>query len=173
MMLIIQKDNKLKVATYGHYDGHPDSRGKDIFKNLKSIHLELFKSKLEKCSFYTEEEADIFRKEMIKPMSEVSIKIPDSVIQDSASVIEYIDESEDEKIMLTNDIDYIDSCDYVYFLNFDNNDYEIYKWISKGESNKCLKILNIEYKNFEQIAKFDINNLPALSEYKNAINYCF
>ena len=71
MMLVIQENKELKVASYGHYDGYPTSAGMDIFKTLKSIDIDDFKIKIKRCSFYSQEEADIFKQELNKRISEL------------------------------------------------------------------------------------------------------
>ena len=52
MITIIQKDNTIKVATYGHSDGDPLSRGMEIFTLLKSVDLNNLKIQLDKLTFF-------------------------------------------------------------------------------------------------------------------------
>ena len=170
MMLVIQENKELKVASYGHYDGYPTSDGMNIFKTLKSININDFKMKIKQCSFYSQEEADIFKKELDKRASEVTIEPPESILQSATTMIEFIiNQDSSEEIKTLNYIDYAESCNYLYFINFDKNSYSIYYRSYDKECEKCLKIGNIRYTNFERIAKFKLSKLPNLNEYMDKL----
>ena len=169
MITIIQKDNTMKVATYGHSDGDPLSRGMGIFTLLKSVDLTTLKIQLDKVAFFSKDEEEMLRKEMGKPCSQVTIEIPPSFSYDAATIIELIDENTEQQVMLLNDIEYIDSCNYVYFINFDDNNYTIYYNTFSEKCEKCLEVLDKKYNRFEQIAEFKLDNLPTLNQYKQEL----
>jgi len=45
-------------------------------------------------------------------------------MEEASSIIEWIDIS-DEKIVLLNDIKYIDGCNYIYMVDFDSDKFKI------------------------------------------------
>jgi len=172
MSLVVQKDSEIKVVQYDNYDGSPLSRGMDIFKNLKLIDMGEFKERISKVRFFSEYEEKIYREAFSKRVSELTIEIPDSLMQSCASLIEYIYESDEEKIELINYMESLDFCNYIYFVNFDSSSFEIYyNHFSKYDCNKCLRVGGIKYKYFERLAKFDLYNLPTIKEYKREFKY--
>jgi hypothetical protein len=168
MMFIAQKDNEIKIAQHYGYDGSPTSEGLNLFKNIKLINIDIFKEKLDNCSFFSDQESKIIRSEMSKSISELTIDIPESIMQSASSIIEYIDEIDsEEKINLLNYIQFLDNCNYIYFLNFDTNSFEVHHNNFSDKCNKCLKVGNIRHLAFERIAQFLLSDLPTLQEYKS------
>ncbi len=51
MMLVVQKDNELKIAQYYNWDGSPLDNGINIFKNLKLLDMDKFQKALCKTIF--------------------------------------------------------------------------------------------------------------------------
>ena len=171
MMLVVQKDSEVKVAQYDNWDGDPLSNGIDIFKNLKLIDMDEFKEGISKIAFFDEYETKIYQDALYKPASQVTIEIPDSLMQGCASLIEYIHETDEEKIKIINYIESLDFCNYIYFVNFDNSSFKIYdNNFSDYSCQKCLRVGNIKYKHFERLAKFDLYNLPTLKKYKDILS---
>ena len=165
MMLIVKKDSNIKIAQYGNYDGSPLSQGANIFKSLKSIDINAFKIKLDKCYFLEGKEEEVMKDAFNKPPSQTNIEIPDSIMEDATTIIEYIDTIEG-KIVLLNDIKDIDGCNYAYIVDFDSDKFKIYNNnFSKEIKTNYLQIGNLKYKNFELIVQFDLFDLPFWNEY--------
>jgi len=170
MMLIVQKDNELKVAQYDNWDGYPLGNGIKIFKNLKLSNINEFYKAISKTVFFNKYETKIYLDALSKPISQLTIDIPDSIMQTCDSLIEYLNETENN-IKLINYIESLDACNYVYFINFDNRSYEIYYNHFSGYSyQKCIEICKVKYKHFERLQKFDIYNLPTIKEYKKCFD---
>jgi len=170
MMLIVKKDSNIKIAQYGSYDGSPLSQGANIFKSLKSIDINAFKLKLDKCYFLEGKEEEIMRDAFNKPPSQTNIEIPISIMEEASSIIEWIDIS-DEKIVLLNDIKYIDGCNYIYMVDFDSDKFKIYyNDFSKEFNEDYLEIGNLKYKSCKQIVQFDLFNLAFWNEYYNKLH---
>ena len=171
MMLVVQKDNELKIANYFNWDGSPLSNGINILKSLKLSNIDELKRGVSKTLFFNEYETKIYLDALRKPPSQINVDIPNSIMQTSDGLIEYLCETDEKKIRLINDIESLDACNYVYFINFDNSSYEMYEnHFSEYSCQKCLEICNIRYKRFERLEKFDIYNLPTLKEYKACFN---
>jgi len=166
MMLVVQKDNELKIAQYYNWDGSPLDNGINIFKNLKLLDMDEFQKALCKTIFFNEYETKIYLDALSKPISQLTVDIPDSIMQTCDSLIQYISEAEEE-IRLINDIESLDACNYVYFINFDDRTYGVYyNHFSDHMFQESLEICNIKYKYFERLQKLDLYNLPTIKEYK-------
>ncbi len=128
--------------------------------------MDEFQKGLSKTLFFNEYETKIYLDALSKPVSQLTVDIPDSIMQTCDSLIEYINETEEE-IRLINDIESLDACNYVYFINFDNRSYEIYeKHFGDYSCQECLEICKVKYKRFERLKKFELYNLPTIKEYK-------
>ena len=170
MMLVVQKENKLKLAQYDNWDGYPLDNGIEIFKNLKLSNMDKFQKTLSKILFFNEYETRIYLDALSKPVSQLSVDIPYSIMQTCDSLIEYLSEIEEE-VRLINYIESLNSCNYLYFINFDNKSYKIYKnHFSSYICQECLEISKIKYKYFERLKKFDLYNLPTIKEYKKCFD---
>jgi len=95
-ILITKKDNKIKTLQYQSMDGYISSIGIEIFKNLKLSDIENIKNK--DIYYFDEQTTNILKNNLNKRPSEVNIEIPSILLLSCADVIEYLDETEQEKI---------------------------------------------------------------------------
>jgi len=171
-MLIAKKDNKTKVLQYISMDGYISGAGIDIFKSLKLSDIDNLKNSIDKVYYFDEETQKILKEAFTKRPSEVNIEIPSILLFSCYEVIEYLNETNEEKIgVFRYDIGWFEYCNYLYVLNFDDNLFEIYyNHFSNYECKKCFRYnKEIVFKNFERIFEYNIYNLPSLKEFKKLL----
>lgn len=135
----VVKDGKYVVSSYGQWDGYPSGQGKTILNFLNTeFDLEIFKDKISKSRYITEEEIDTKWVECGgNPNSDYAgydvsnlfkTKYPEFSRDTGAKILELIQKSENG----LQTIEYIDfiacgSCEWAYVIDLDLGTFEVYK----------------------------------------------
>ena len=169
-VLMTKKDNKIKTLQYQSMDGYISGAGIGIFKNLKLADIDNIKKK--NIYYFDEQITQILKNNLNKRPSEVTIEIPPILLLSCADVIEYLNETNQEKIgVIEYDYEWIEFENYLYIIDFDENVFQIYEnHFSDYECKNCLKIGEITFKKFERICECKLDNLPSVKQFKNLVD---
>lgn len=174
------KNNEIKIAQYGQWDGYPGGQGITILKFLLKTDLSNFSEKINKCKFVDEEKAKEIQ-EFLK-----SIGSDDGWMTSSqgilynerykyfsrdhgAGILELIDNSEDDIIWLQDSSSFANNslyCEYGYVIDLDNDTFEVYEGFNKMPLNDSERYIGNRqpdkngYFPIKLIKIYDLNNLP-------------
>ena len=185
-LTMVINNGETKVAQYGQWDGYLSCAGANVLNFLKKYNLEYFKEKLDKVSFYTDEEMKenwkIFAKSKgIDPeekfvayeiMEEYNVLYPElnrdvgtdilQMIIDNDKILKLMDDSAFAKDSLF--------CEYAYVIDLDNNLFEVYKGFNKTPLTGKDRFFYLqkeddEYKPVKLVVSFPLDNLPTKEEF--------
>jgi len=132
-LTVVVYNKEVKIAQYGQWDGFRDGQGKIALDFCKSMDLEVFKSQLDKCKFMGEVE----NKEVSDYIESIGstdgwVNMEQSALIDAkypilsrnvaSEVLEYVNNSPENVILLRNDINFAkDSlfCEFVSVIDLD------------------------------------------------------
>ncbi len=159
-LTVVVVDGQYKVAQYGQWDGNPTGNGKKIVDFLKSVDLSSFKNKVRKCSWITEEELeqqwvecgansdeDFIDWEVNK---EHAKKYPQVNRDTGANILKVINSSDGLK--LQSNLEFAAEslfCEWVYILDLDNEQLEIYKGFNTKSVHKSERFSDLIPKDIE------------------------
>lgn len=182
-LIAVKKDSEFKVAQYGQWDGYPGGVGTDVFNFVKNKELlNTLKEKLCKIRFLDHEKDKDFINEFDEnsKKKELTIKQEDwynkYISRDlSAKVLYNIANSEEESIVLKNNISFVaDSlfCEWAYVIDFDRNELIVFKGFNQiplTEENYFYSLdkEHHEYYAVIEVKIFDLDNLPDVNELLN------
>jgi hypothetical protein len=157
-LTMVIREGKPVVAQYGQWDGYPGGQGSTILKFLREADLDLFKEKLNKVHFMTEEESkemDEFMKSIgstdgwmnDEQAAKYHAKYPFLSRDHGGEILPMIYGYEGESIMLTDSSTFAaDSlfCEWAYVVDLDKGTFEIYSGfrtqpLAEGERFKSLE----------------------------------
>lgn len=158
-LVCVKLDNEYKVSQFGSMGGYPDGAGVRCIKAIEDIikNLEGFKQRVRMVELVEFEEDN--------QIDDVTMVLP------AAKVIELINTT-DEKVKLYNNIDYTgsSSCDWVYVLDLDENQFHVYEGHNRDKSKEApefAKYVDERSKNraVTKIESYDIFNLPEAKDF--------
>jgi hypothetical protein len=123
---VYDSKGELKVAQFGHFDGHIDHLGKIVYHFVKSVDQKYFEERLKICRFVK----DAKEKERIMgPAQELGYYGKMYFNSLSGSRILYnILYAPEEEVFLENNIDFLEDtlfCEYGYIIDYQKNTLEI------------------------------------------------
>lgn len=172
LTMVIDKNNKLKVAQYGQWDGYPEGQGTTILEFARDKNkMSLLQKELENIKFFDEcNDLDGYIKEFNERSTENKLTDEDNYYFDNLIIrdlggeilnsIISIDKSKLPKehngtIYLRNKYEFLKDglfCEYAYCINFATNKLQCYI----GGDNL--------------IKEFDLDNLPTTEEFFKELN---
>lgn len=145
-LIVVKKDNEIKVAQYGQWDGYPSGQGIDILKFLRNKkRIKRLCDKMKIVRFIDETGKD---KEFIdgynkrcengdKRTDEEKKWFETYITRDLGSDILYnIMESKDKEILLINNYEFGKEslfCEYAYFIDLDSKTLEVFGGFNKDK----------------------------------------
>jgi hypothetical protein len=143
-LTVVSLNNEIKVAQYGQWDGYPTGAGKDIAEFLSGMisspfGLNYFKKRVKDISWFTEKEI-----EEIHKICKGDI-LPALSRDTGSKILELIECNKIDR--LQNSIDFAaDSlfCEYLYFIDLDKEQVEIYKGFNKDKLTKKDRFFSIK-----------------------------
>lgn len=177
-LTLVQKDNEIKVAQYGQWDGYPSGNGIVVLDFLKTTNLDTFKERLENTKIIDEVElkelwvdcgADPDSKFVTLDVSDKFNALHPSLSRDTgAGILDLILKSQ-KKVLLTNSYNFAKDglfCEWAYLVNLDTNELEVYVGFNKEPLNKEERfyfdgyVSESGYTPIKLVKKYDLNNLP-------------
>lgn len=125
-LTLVISDGQIKVAQYGQWDGYPSGQGAtvlDFLRNLKNF--ELFKKRVNKCSFLTEEEINSINQNL-----DDKEPFPAELSRDTCAKILNIIYKSKEGLKLVDNTEFAaDSlfCEWAYVIDLDKRNLEVYR----------------------------------------------
>jgi hypothetical protein len=149
-LIIVKKDNEIKVAQYGQWDGYPSGQGVDVLKFLRNKkRIKRLSNKLKIVRFYDEEGKDKKFidgynkrcgngfKENDKRTDEDKKWFETYLSRDlSTNVLYNIMESKDKEILLANQYDFGREslfCEWAYLIDLDSKTLEVFEGYNKNK----------------------------------------
>lgn len=127
-LTVVVSDGQIKVAQYGQWDGYPSGQGATILeflRNLKSF--ELFKKRVNKCTFMTAQEIEDFNALASRPEG---VAFPPQFSRDvCGKILQMVCDAKDG-LKLVNNISFAaDSlmCEWAYVVDLDKRSLEVYR----------------------------------------------
>ena len=185
-LTVVISNEEPKIAQYGQWDGYPDGQGADILNFLHNANIDAFKKKVNKLSFFTEEESKK-EDEIGNPYDrrpylsrDTGSKILEAVLNDKYE--EGSSYSGKHKVScvvdkLVNSIDFAaDSlfCEWAYVIDLDKNTFEVYEGFNKNRLDKSERFFYLEKKSEKEyhpvrlIRTYDLNQLPTVEDFVNS-----
>lgn len=184
-LTLVQKDNKIKVAQYGQWDGYPSGNGIIILDFLKTSNLETFKNRLDNVRIINDEElknlwvecgADPNSSFVTLDVSKMFGERYPSLSRDiGAGILDFILKSQKE-VLLTNSYNFAKDglfCEWAYLINFDTNKLEVYIGFNKEPLNKKERfyfdgyVSENGYTPIKLVKEYDLDNLPTNEDFIN------
>ena len=173
----VVKDGEYKVAQYGQWDHYPEGQGATILDFLKNkLNRAMFEAQLDKCAWTTEDDDTRILEELDLPKDgwmdmeqadRFKAAYPQLSRDMGGDVLEFIQNTSDEKILLGNQIEFaMDGlyCEWVYVVDLDNDVLEVYHGYREDDPPEGSRFVGRndgeEYSAVHLLKKFDINNLP-------------
>lgn len=177
-LTMVISNGKTKVAQYGQWDGYPSGQGLTVLNFLKGADLDLFKKKVSKCKFITEDELKRRYIELVittewmnmEQAAKFKTKYPQFDRGMAAEVLERIYKGEvtelkNESVFAADSL----FCEWAYVIDFDKNTLEVYEGFNTEPLTDTdrfyplqanIKEREDKYYPVKLLASFDLNNLP-------------
>lgn len=184
-LIIVIKNQEVKIAQYGNSSGYPEVVGLDIL-NFISIERNLTEltNRLSKIYFMSEDDEKLYRslenkmyegnlEEMKKANEEISEKFPLVVMDFGGKFLKEIIICDYEKILLKNSINFAKNslyCEWAYVIDLDKDIFEVYigsNLLNLSENDRFffLQDKNEKYKPVKLIKSYNFKNLPNQLEF--------
>ena len=184
-LIIVIKNQEVKIAQYGNSSGYPEVVGLDIL-NFISIERNLIEltNRLSKICFMSEDDEKLYRslenkmyegnlEEMKKANEEISEKFPLVVMDFGGKLLKEIIICDYEKMILKNSINFAKNslyCEWAYVIDLDKDIFEVYKGsnllnLSENERFFFLQDKNEKYKPVKLIKCYNLKTLPNQLEF--------
>lgn len=157
-------NGEYKVAQYGQWDGYPSGQGATALNFLRSVDMGVFRVRVSKVTFYTDEEIEELDK---------NGKFPVYLGRDTGAEILNVVMKEDN-LKLVNSVKFAEKslfCEWAYVIDLDKNRFEIYKgFVKKGEprsTEERFSVSDPDESKYDavKLAKFyGLDNLPTVEE---------
>lgn len=153
-LVCVKLDNEYKVSQFGSMGGYPDGAGVRCIASIKTIinQLEEFKQRVRAVELVEYDENN--------PIEDITMVLP------AAKVLELI-LTTNEKVKLYNNIEFTgsSSCDWVYVLDLDNNQFHVYEGNNRRKQKEAPEFSGYVPKGSKNYAvskveSYDIFNLP-------------
>jgi hypothetical protein len=181
-LTVVILGNEPRVAQYGQWDHYPEGQGMTVLNFIKGNDMSLFKEKVNKTRFVSNDEVDSFLKTigdgsgwLTTDQSELfNKKFPYLSRNHGADILSMILESEDDEIVLRNSFSFGgDSlfCEWAYVIDLDNEVYEVYRGFNKEDLVESERFYSVdpkdedgEFKQVKFVKSFKFDNLPSTKE---------
>lgn len=180
----VVKDNQLKVAQYGQWDGYPEGQGAAVLEFLSNKeNINKLTKNLSKTRFIDEDGVDKDFIESYRNNAPEWSNDPDNRTEEQvkwfktymsrdlgAEILFNIAESKDDEILIANSEEFArDSlfCEYAYIIDLDANQLEVYKGFNKnpvGNGRFLSKGDEGEYHPIVLVKKYQFNELPSADQ---------
>jgi hypothetical protein len=159
---MVVKNNELKIAQYGQWDGYPSGQGSTVLEFLNTANIPEFIEKLDNVKFFdiksmTEEEIAVINEDKEKKYDHLSrdhgAKILELVDQGACELVDQHAFSENS------------SCEWAYLINFDKKVLEVYGGYGTDvlEGGFLSTIDNLEPIDLVKI--YSLDSLPSLEQF--------
>jgi hypothetical protein len=175
-----------KIAQYGQADGYPEGAGANILRFLSSVKIDVLKSAIQECEWYTDDEIKEIEKEnedMKKtlPGWDWTRFYPELSRTTGAKILQLI--LLDKKRKLENRISFASeslNCEWAYIIDFDKETLEVYSGFNKTPLEKedrfysfpphVLRDGTLVYQPVKIVASFPLWNLPDEDSFVEGFN---
>lgn len=170
-LTVVVKDGCNTIAQYGHFDGYPSAKGKEILEVLKKDTTQRITTQLHRCIPLTEAEYRSFFTNYFLNEEVLTEAHPDFFWGDGADLLKQMYET-DKRFTVHLEYDFAyDSlqCEWAYVVDYDKQVFEIYKgWNRKSLAPEERFYYNGYKKDgfypVRMIAQYSMDALPELEE---------
>lgn len=172
LIAVYDRNNELRVAQYGQWDGYPSGQGVDVLAQLPQLRSEQFESLTWAEDDYVEERW----KEIGATGEFVSMEVSDlfktrhpELHRDTgAQILGLV--AENPNLKLVNSIDFAaDSlfCEWAYVVDFASNTFEVFKGFNTGPALGRFANMSTEgeYRAVTLLASWPLDQLPTQDEF--------
>lgn len=174
-LTVVILNKEVKVAQYGQWDGNPRGQGETIASFLREKDLGIFKEKVGKLSFFTEQELQAFDGVAMEALQD---EYPQLSRDEGANILNIIDEKNIKKVI--NRSDFKENglfCEYCYEIDLDKEEVIISGGINitlpfqeftkeRMEELEEGKLIEKELAELERLASIDITLLREEGKYE-------
>lgn len=182
-LTMVIKDEKIKVAQYGQWDGYPSGQGKTAINFLRKFDERAFGYQVDKCKFVDDEKQkeidDWFRSIGVTDgwmnmdqSRQFKAKYPLFSRDNGANILNLINDSEEDIIWLHDESAFINDslmCEWAYVIDLDKRTFEVYSGFNKSPLHKherfYSEVSDGGYYPCRNIAIYDFDNLPEDAEF--------
>lgn len=173
-LVVVQVDNKYKVAQYCQWDGFPSGVGVDCLNFLQMVKEQdgqlRFIENLRNCRFYTKQELEQIYKTSDEDLDEEIIHVLSRGT--GPRILEYIFEHggvtlQDESAFAAESL----FCEWAYVIDYDHDTFEVYKGFNKKpltQNDRFYTLLEKSrngYYPVVKIAQWSLDDLPTEKEF--------
>lgn len=166
-LIAVYQNGVHKIAQYGQWDGYPSGQGKDVLTFLQDAgKVDMLKNyRLKRCRFLTDAEIEKISKEQnpVESRPQLSRNMGADILNLAATV---------DGLYLVDSIGFAaDSlfCEWAYVVDFDTNEFEIYKGFNTTPAIGRFKDLpcepGSEYTPVTLIKSYKLDALPTLETF--------
>lgn len=183
LTMVIDENNKTKVAQYGQWDGYPEGQGATIIEFLKNVGIDKLKECLKKVRFETKK--DKAQKEKFLESIGVKEGWMDSKQATlyhnkyrfdnrdyGAEILEMICDSEEEEIVLVDSSSFAEEslfCEWCYIIDLHKNTLEVYEGFNEEKLSPEERFYKEDttegYYPVKLCKSFDLNAIPNKEEF--------
>lgn len=175
-LTVVVLDGEVKVAQYGQWDGYPAGQGATALTFLKNANIDVFKEKVSKTQWATEQDVLNACKAITGNDSysmtyeqgkEMAAKYPEFSRDTAAEILPLIYKREDV-VLLENAIDFAgDSlfCEWAYVIDLDKETFEAYSGFNKEPLDESERFFSFksEHKDYypvKLVKSYKLSELP-------------
>lgn len=184
-MIGVVLNGEYKVAQYAQWDGYPEGQGVGVLKFLQNCNLELFKEKVSKCKWVSDEQYhsmwlevghDTYNSDgwVDTETSDRFRKIYPQFSRDNGSDILGMVYNSENGLLLQNSSDFPKNslhCEWAYVIDLDKNTFETYEGCNKNPISKSERFYDNDevdeygYYSAKFVIEFQLDDLPTKEEY--------
>lgn len=176
-LTMVQKDNQIKVAQYGQWDGYPSGQGVTILEFCRDKdNIEKLNNKLNEVKFLDQNEADKINLKLKNNDQETMLLFNTFWSRDIGGEILANIINKQGNIGLINKFSFgYDSlfCEWAYCVNLDTQKLEVYVGFNEEKLNENDRFYREEVENgyygVKLIKEYDLNNLPSKQDFINEL----
>lgn len=176
-LTMVQKDNQIKVAQYGQWDGYPSGQGVTILEFCRDKDkIEKLNNKLNEVKFLDQNEVDKINAKLERDDEETISLFYSFFSRDIGGKILANIINKQGNIGLINKFSFgYDSlfCEWAYCVNLDTQKLEVYVGFNEKKLNENDRFYREEVENgyygVKLIKEYDLNNLPTEQDFINEL----
>lgn len=128
-LTVVVKDGNTAIAQYGHFDGYPSGKGKEILETLRCDTAQYIAKQLHRCVLLSDAEYRSYFKNHMLDEDALAEAHPNFWWEDGAALLKVLLET-DLQLTIYSDYSFgYDSiqCEWAYVVDYDKQVFEIYK----------------------------------------------
>lgn len=183
-LTMVIKNEQIKVAQYGQWDGYPGGQGRTALDFLRKVDLLAFGYQLDKCKFIDDEkqkEINVYALSIgitdgwmtMDQARQYKAKYPFLSRDHGANILNLINDSEEDTIWLGDESDFVNDSlmnEWTYVIDLDRNTFEVYTGFNKSPLHKHERFYSESanehgYYPVKNVAIYNLLDLPSMEEF--------